>query len=58
MIAINLQPFSIVEDVGFCRLKADLDPRYSLPSQHYLSEVVILEIYAKVKYKITESYYH
>ena len=54
MIAIDLQPFSIVEDVGFCRLIADLEPRYSLPSRRYLSEVVIPEIYAKVKHKITE----
>lgn len=54
MIAIDLQPFSIVEDVGFCRLIADLEPRYYLPSRRYLSEVVIPEIYAKVKHKITE----
>ena len=49
MIAIDLQPFSIVEDVGFCRLMAivedvgfcrlmaELEPRYSLPSRRYLS---------------------
>ena len=33
MIAINLQPFSVVEDVGFSQLIALLEPRYSLPSQ-------------------------
>ena len=32
MIAIDLQPFSVVEDVSFCRLIALLEPRYSLPS--------------------------
>ena len=54
MIAIDLQPFSIVEDVGFRQLVAALEPRYSLPSRRYLSEVVIPEIHAKVKHGITE----
>ena len=53
MIAIDLQPFSI-EDVGFCQLVAALEPRFSLPSRRYLSEVVIPEIHAKVKHGITE----
>ena len=50
MIAINLQPFSIVEDVSFCRLMAELEPRYSLPSRRYLSDVVVPEIHFKVKH--------
>ena len=54
MIAIDLQPFSIVEDIGFCRLMANLEPRYSLPSRRYLSEVVIPEIHSNVKHRITE----
>ena len=54
MIAIDLQPFSIVEDVGFRQLVAALEPRFSLPSRRYLSEVVIPEIHAKVKHGITE----
>ena len=54
MIAIDLQPFSIVEDVGFCRLMADLEPRYALPSRCYLSDVVVPEIHSKVKHRITE----
>ena len=33
MIAIDLQPFSsVVEDTGFCRLMANFEARYSLPS--------------------------
>ena len=27
MIAVDLQPFSVVEDVGFCCLMAELEPR-------------------------------
>jgi len=33
MIAIDCQPFSVVEDVGFTRSLKQLEPRYSLPSR-------------------------
>ena len=48
-------PFSVVEDVG---LMAELEPRYVLPSRRYFSEVLIPEIYAKVKQRVTESTNH
>ena len=54
MISIDLQPFSVVEDNGFIRLVAELDPRFVSPSRHYLSEIVIPEIHAKTKFKVTE----
>ena len=33
MIALDNQPFSLVEDIGFVRLLQVLEPRYSLPSR-------------------------
>ena len=54
MVSIDLQPFSLVEDNGFIRLIAKLDPRFVLPSRRYLSEVIIPEIHAKTKFKATE----
>ena len=54
MIAIDLQPFSVVEGTGFICLVAELDSRFVLPSRCYLSEVVVPEIHAKTKFKITE----
>ena len=54
MISIDLQPFSLVEDNRFIYLVAELDPRFVLPSRRYLSEVVIPEIQAKTKFKVTE----
>ena len=54
MMATDLQPFSIVSDVGFCRLLAEFEPRYVLPSRQHLSEVLIPEIYAKVKRRVSE----
>ena len=52
MISIDLQPFSLVEANGFIRLVAET--RFVLPSRRYLSEVVIPEIHAKTKFKVTE----
>ena len=54
MIAVDLQPFSIVGDVGFCRFMAEVEPKYALPSRHYFSESVIPSIDAKVKYQVSE----
>ena len=54
MISIDLQPFSVVEDTGFIRLVAELDSRFVLPSRRYLTEVVVPEIHAKAKFKVTE----
>jgi len=54
MISIDLQPFSVVEDTGFIRLVAELDPKFVLPSRRYLSDVIIPEIHAKAKFKVKE----
>ena len=41
MIALDVQPFTITQDVGFQRLVAKLEPRYTLPSPNHLSRTVI-----------------
>ena len=41
MIAVDNQPFCLVEDIGFTHLLHTLEPRYKLPSQKYFSERVI-----------------
>ena len=38
MIALDKQPFSLVENIGFVRLLQVLEPRYTLPSRKYLIE--------------------
>ena len=38
MIAMDYQPFSIVEDQGFIKLLAELEPRYVTPSTKYFNE--------------------
>lgn len=41
MIAIDTQPFSIVENDGFTKLVNTLEPRYSLPSRKYITDTVL-----------------
>ncbi|XP_075151908.1 E3 SUMO-protein ligase ZBED1-like isoform X2 [Haematobia irritans] len=49
MIAIDMQPFSIVEDQGFRELIKCLDPRYSLPSRTTLQKVMMVDKYNNIK---------
>ena len=46
MIALDTQPFSIVEDVGFTCLLHCLEPRYQLPSRKYVTYTVLPKIKA------------
>ena len=49
MIALDFQPISIVEDVGFKRLVNILEPRYNLSSRKYVTETVLHKIYTGIK---------
>jgi len=55
MIAVDLQPYAIVEDEGFRRYSNHLEPRYSLPSRRLLSEQIMPGIYEKVKDRLQSS---
>ena len=54
MIAVDLQPFSLVEDLGFIRLMNYICPNYKIPSRKYLKEQIVKDIYVSVKNKIQE----
>ena len=54
MMAVDLQPFSIVDDPGFCRLMKAAEPRYVIPSRKYFSEVLIPEIHSKVTHLVSQ----
>ena len=49
MIAIDSQPFSIVEDAGFLRLLSNVSPSYVVPSRKYFAEKVIPEMFYTIK---------
>ncbi|XP_075064978.1 zinc finger BED domain-containing protein 4 [Mixophyes fleayi] len=52
MIALDLQPYSFVDNVGFNRLLEYLQPQYSLPSPSYFSRTAIPDMYENVKHII------
>ncbi|XP_032348415.1 zinc finger BED domain-containing protein 4 [Camelus ferus] len=49
MMALDLQPYSLVDSVGFSRLLAHLAPQYSLPPPAYFSRTAIPGMYDRVK---------
>ncbi|XP_030641710.1 zinc finger BED domain-containing protein 4 [Chanos chanos] len=49
MLALDLQPSAVVENVGLNRLLEYLQPQYSLPSSSYFTSTAIPEMYERVK---------
>ncbi|XP_064175268.1 zinc finger BED domain-containing protein 4 [Anguilla rostrata] len=49
MLALDLQPSALVENVGLNRLLEYLQPQYSLPSSSYFTSTAIPEMYKRVK---------
>lgn len=49
MIALDFQPFSIVEDAGFSRLLGSVESRYNIPSRRYITETVMPKIHDRTK---------
>ena len=52
MIALDYQPFSIVDNVGFIRLLRSLEPKYVIPSRRCVTETVMPTIYDTVKKEV------
>ena len=48
MIALDNQPFSLVEDIGFVRLLQVLEHRYSFPSRKYLVKKILPVVHDEV----------
>ena len=42
-IALDNQPFSIIQDAGFTKLVEFLEPRYAMPSPKYFSDVTFFK---------------
>lgn len=54
MIALDIQPFSAVEDRGFRQLINFLEPRYTIPGRKYFSNVAIPKLYETTKKSVCE----
>ena len=49
MLAVDCQPLSMVEDIGFKRVLQTLEPRYKCPSRKYYTDTIIPKIYTGMK---------
>lgn len=54
MIAIDMEPYHIVEKAGFISLVKTLEKRYSMPSRKYFTDRVIPDIYQQVCSRLYE----
>ena len=52
MIALDCQPYSVVDDSGFKALVHALEPKYQIPSRRYFCEVVIPSIVRMMRERI------
>ena len=52
MIAVDSQPFSIVEDHAFSNLLKTIEPRYLLTSRKFFTENILPRIHAGVKSEV------
>ena len=54
MMAVDLQPFSIVDDSGFCPLMREAEPRYMIPSRKYVSDILMPQVHSKVTHLVSQ----
>jgi len=54
MMALDAEPFSIVERNGFIRLMNYICPRYKIPSRRYFSDIMMPNIYENLKGKVKD----
>ena len=54
MIALDGQPISVVEDIGFINLVRSLEPRYKIPSRKYLTDNLFPRIITGVKAELNK----
>lgn len=48
-IAVDMRPFSVVENAGFQDMLRTLEPRYKIPSRTYFTDTVVPALYNKTK---------
>ncbi|KAJ8896263.1 hypothetical protein PR048_001607 [Dryococelus australis] len=58
MIALDYQPFSVVEDRGFRELMETLKPHYKIPSRKHFSRYVVLKLYSDIQTHMKQASNH
>jgi len=58
MVALDDQPFSVVNNEGFRRVLQLAEPRYPIPSDSYLRQTAVPDLYASVRQKVIDRIQH
>ncbi|KAK0145706.1 Zinc finger BED domain-containing protein 1 [Merluccius polli] len=54
-IAMDLRPYSVVENEGFREMVHTLEPRYKIPCRRYFTDTAIPTLYAETKSKVLDT---
>ena len=54
MMALDYQPLSVVNDVGFTRLLQTIEPKYKVPSRKYFTDNVLPKIKENINTKLAQ----
>ena len=54
-IALDLRPYSVVENVGFRGMVHSLEPRYEIPSRRYFTNKAIPTLYSETKSNVLDT---
>ena len=55
MICLDMQPFSIVDDIGFRNFVSALQPSYYMPTRQEISKTRVPELYKSVEAKVKDN---
>ena len=58
MVALDDQPFSVVNNGGFRHVLQLAEPRYPIPSNNYLRQTAVPDLYASVRQKVVDHIQH
>ena len=54
-IALDLRPYSAVDNMGFRTMVFTLEPRYKIPSRHYFTDTAIPMLYRETKTEVLDT---
>ena len=54
MMALDYQPLSVVNDIGFTRLLQTVEPKYKIPSRKYFTDNVLPKIKETIDTKLAQ----
>ena len=55
LIALDLRPYSVEDDVGFQTMVFTLEPRYKIPARRYFTDTAIPMLYSETKTHVLDT---